>query len=353
LSLADLTTTFERWQRSRSRRQIARGYSRLIACVSHLMRDRRIRERIEADRSQLHRSNPEEWKASDTRRATSGWTLVLALPAVYAIDYSMLAPMTAWIAAGSFAKNSWGIELIKIAVPLALVTLEMTIALFLQSCYQNRHWPNSVFWALVACAIATATPAILLATSYARQATLVSAAAANPELASRVGNDILGLDPKLYWTTMALITFALVAHVTVLAGGGRLHDAKAFMVFRRRQRKMNARLLRLETAAVAGREETSNAFRGFARGLADHNERFGEVLPAGPFPREVALFLNEMFEQEVIAIEARRSPRPRMAEPAPESAIPAGAEAETTAEADYLRAVLDRRTLEADAEVRP
>ncbi len=325
-------------RRTLSRRRIERGYRRILQLFNRLIRVEEEREQVERrERSMMEPNEP--FDLLDTRRVTTARILLLAIPAAYLIDLCLLSDLVTWLAAGAFPKNSVSLAAVKFAIPAAIVIIEIGIGTMLVILWQQRQWIWLLCVGWLACMMTVAMPSVLVAKAFAKQAIVQANRMAAATHVEEAVPTIAGLEPKIFWTTVPLLMVALVAHALLVFGGRPAHDAKSYVLFASRKKRLDRRLRALRGSETALRTQGAPAFREYLRGVSDHRTRFNDMIPAGPFPHRVARRINREFEQRVIETS------PDIPEPNPS----VDAENLHAAEIDYD----EQRIRHAESELRP
>jgi hypothetical protein len=271
------------------------------------------------------------------------------------------------------------IEILSYLIPLATLTLEVALAIRLADAREERgRQREEALWGAWAGAIVAALvmPALIAATQIAAQ----------PQRQS----------PRQFWTmvftTIGMVSLALVAHGFVLFGGSRLRDALAFPIFKTQELWLRGRNRRYGNHAELEAQAAVETFNAYRRDLDAHNARYpNSRITAGPFDRVTCDVINNRHPYPIIETAPDRrsaSGRPGRSDnnqpprdnndpsggaPPPPPVAPTdgpGAErsqpgpppvpaaddsdgAGVDGENEYLRRVLNRQVRDAEDEVRP
>lgn len=308
------------------------------------------------------------WTPADTRARSSMTLLLLVLPAIYTVDYLLLAPVTEHLAAMAFRKGAV-VSLAKAAIPLAFILIEVYIATQLAlACEEptgGQRWFELARWSTIGLVMALIMPSLILQTALAQQAVKTAMSAASG--VTVVTSGWLGLDPVRAAQTVGMIALAVVAHVGVIFGGRHAASAKAYVAYRLNKSGLERRLRRLRATDGSRRTQATARFQAYLTTVNAHNARFAGQIAPGPFPAEIVQFVNQvLFRRDVI--QQRRSDEqeptrsgdaqpqveqfdvPSPTEPAPSVTRPGNGEG-AALEVDYLRRILERQVREREAEI--
>lgn len=171
------------------------------------------------------------------------------------------------------------------------------------------------------------------------------------------------------WQLASLVILSLVAHVTVLFGGGPACEAKAFLIDKTMQSWLRQKCRREEASVEQRTRAAARVFEEYLRMLNEHSQRYPSTpMTAGPFSAEERNFFNKYYGYDIIphpngnGTGPNREPKPNITlDPPPPPPVdplhPAGPtngkNEETNGETDYLRTILERHIQDNESEVRP
>ncbi|OYD87588.1 hypothetical protein CDG77_28535 [Nostoc sp. 'Peltigera membranacea cyanobiont' 213] len=300
------------------------------------------RGKIKSDRLQrLEYDSPSYANAGPL--ATMGHcTFALGAIAVVLLNYFLINAPVNYLASTPFEdEKAWQVRVSTVVVPILLLVFELCISLGRRHAMQTQD-ANVRAWETAGTVMILVAPLLIVGTMFARED---------------------------WWaaynltTSLAMIILAGVTDALIVYGGEQIYNAQAFVWFHYCRWRIQRDINYFDSQYRKAGRNVERFYIRFAQVLNDYNDRHpNHPLNAGPFSRDTALFINKWFRDQVIILppETREDETPAApVRPHPNPPNPnlpnaeVDVEAQTQAERDYYRQLLDNQVRNNEREVQP
>jgi hypothetical protein len=329
------------------------------------------RQRVARERGRLSGRNSNLTEVP-SHLETRHYIALLLLAAIYVIDFFLFGGVANSLARASFPNSGVWLYFIKLLTPAAFLIFELYLATLI---YESRSAPRTgtaprsgfSLWLLIGVVFSLAMPAWIVASHPDTLKFLNGGSNQSALSLSRL---------------IGVVIVAFAIHFVIIFSGRLAEEAKGFVLFQARVRRLNRQVQALDAEFGDAAQLVVNRFNRYYQDLHSYNQQNpGRVMPAAEFDAITRALVNELFGREVIQTPApaaigrdRQAATDRSQEtqgngarssyspppPAPEPVSPnghaprevdnddaGGADGET----EYLRRILSGRVRDADEEM--
>ena len=241
-----------------------------------------------------HNKRGQKWTGS----ALTHYSLLLLLPAVYALDLPLSAPALEYIAQGS---STGGLP--TLLLPLPFLFMHVALGSLIAKAREGINASEAYLWIGAGIAFNLAITALVGTTQLAAMS------------ASSLPEDI----KTVLLVSICLLSF--VAHGSILWMGKALLDAKNFLAHQLQSLRLDRKASRLAQRSERLQSRVMDQFQRFMNARDRHERRHPDVpLPNGPYEQALREIVNKRCGQEIIpapregAVGSKPSERPIPAE---------------------------------------
>ncbi|MFW6264462.1 MAG: hypothetical protein ACOC3E_02980 [Cyanobacteriota bacterium] len=272
--------------------------------------------------------------------ATMGYTLfILGAIAVVLLNFFLINAPVKYLTGTAFKEEyAWQAQAATVLVPVFLLIFELCISLGRR--HARREDPETVWkWQVAGGVMIAFTPLMIIGTMLARTDWFLA---------------------YNLVTSTAMIVIAAVTDALIIFGGEQIYQAQAFVWFHASRWRIERDIHYFSAKRRAAGYQVERAYARYSQILNHYNDTHPEhPLPAGPFSRDTARFVNKWLQQEAIAMppeeaetqENDENDPPAAAVPNRPSTPPNGGT--DAAEADYYRNLVANQVRRNEREVQP
>lgn len=283
-----------------SRQRVAQFLHDLHALVHRVeSHDSKLTE-AKQNRETLHRDNDEEAKLT-LHQKTTLLAVLAGFLGVYGLDYLLARAAADWLIGMGFYHLTPGLNnILLMLVPACFIAIEIAISEHAMEARDDIHITGHrgpwIFWTIVSLVLAIVMPALGVATYLVK----VNLTLHGQPLSTAHQIQLLGL-----------CCLSLVAHVCMLFGGELSRNARTFLWFSIRDRRLQSLNKQHQAAYLRARGSVSRSYRDYLDGLETHNTSYPDaVIAAGPFEKGVVRIVNELYENAIQQPTTQSSPAP-------------------------------------------
>jgi hypothetical protein len=240
---------------------------------------------------EIESAHPELASAGLTRAPGSVVLLMVTLSS-FVFDVTLFNSAAEFYARRAFPDSPVLVEVARYALPVALLTVELAVALYLHFAREEGEETGSVGaaycgWLLVGALLVLVMPASVVAT----------------HLAMRPPQPDAVQEASFNWQLASFVILSLAAHSVVLFSGRQGHDSKLWLAFTGRRLWLNRVVRRRDRESRRASLRVQSAYARYLSLRDAHNADYpGHTVSSGPFTKSAREVLKALAGYEVVIV---------------------------------------------------